>query len=83
MHLDYLIKDTLIPKSIDIEERQTVVQSNYTVIIVYRVFFSTKTITVEFGCSKANQPKMSADPSAEIVFAHTWVSLGILGQGFH
>ena len=37
------------------------------------MFFSTKTITVEFGCSKAYQPKMSADPSANILFAYTYM----------
>ena len=31
--------------------------------------FSTKTITVEFGCSKADLPKVLADLSADIVFA--------------
>ena len=37
------------------------------------MFFSTKTITVEFGCSKANQPKVLADLSANIVFAYTYM----------
>ena len=35
--------------------------------------FSTKTIAVEFGCSKANQPKVLADLSANIVFAYTYM----------
>ena len=34
--------------------------------------FSTKTITVEFGCNKANRPKMLVDPSANIVFAYVY-----------
>ena len=36
--------------------------------------FSTKTITVEFGCSKADRPKVLADLSADIVFAYTYMS---------
>ena len=35
------------------------------------MFFSTKTITVEFGCNKADRPKMLAEPPADIVFDYT------------
>ena len=35
------------------------------------MFFITKTINVEFGCSKADRPKVLADLSADIVFAYT------------
>ena len=35
--------------------------------------FSAETITVEFGCSKANRPKVLADQSANIVFAYTYM----------
>ena len=49
------------------------------------MFFSTKTITVEFGCSKADRPKMLADPTADIVFAyaymHTAISTGLERAG--
>ena len=31
------------------------------------MFFSTKAITVEFGCSQADRPKMPADRSADIL----------------
>ena len=37
------------------------------------MFFSTKTITVEFGCSKANQPKVLADMSADDMFAYSYM----------
>ena len=37
------------------------------------MFFSNKTIIVEFGCSKANRPKVSADPAADIVFAYMYI----------
>ena len=43
--------------------------------------FSTKTITVEFGCSKANRPKVLADLSADIVFAYTYM-LALTDQNF-
>ena len=39
--------------------------------------FGTKDITVEFGCSKADRPKMSVDPSADIVFAYTYMTHSI------
>ena len=35
--------------------------------------FSTKTITVEFDCNKADRPKMLAEPHANIVFDHTYM----------
>ena len=35
--------------------------------------FSTKTITVEFGCNKADRPKMLAEPPADIVFDYTYM----------
>ena len=38
------------------------------------MFFSTKTITVEFGCNKADRPKMLAEPPADIVFDYTYMS---------
>ena len=38
------------------------------------MFFSTKTIIVEFGCNKADQLKMLAEPPADIVFDHTYMS---------
>ena len=38
------------------------------------MFFSTKTIIVEFGCSKADRPKMSTDSSASILFAYTYMT---------
>ena len=46
------------------------------------MFFSTKTITVEFGCSKADRPKMLADPSADIVFAYTYMQQIKTDHGF-
>ena len=39
------------------------------------MFFSTKTITVEFGCNKADRPKMLAEPPADIVFDYTYITL--------
>ena len=41
------------------------------------MFFSTKTITVEFGCSKADRPKMSADPSVNILFAYAYMGVSL------
>ena len=35
--------------------------------------FGTKSITVEFGCSKVDGPKVFADLSADIVFAYTYM----------
>ena len=43
------------------------------------MFFSTKIITVEFGCSKADQPKVLADLSADIVFASTYMEYTLNG----
>ena len=40
------------------------------------MFLVLKTITVEFGCSKADRTKMSADPSADIMFAYTYMIPG-------
>ena len=37
------------------------------------MFFSSKTITVEFGCNKADRPKMLAEPPADIVFDYTYM----------
>ena len=42
------------------------------------MFFSTKTITVEIGYSKAYQPKVLADLSADIVFAYTYMMCNII-----
>ena len=41
------------------------------------MFFSTETITVEFGCSKANRPKVLADLSADILFTYTYMISGV------
>ena len=43
------------------------------------MFFSTKTITVEFGCNKADRPKMLAEPPADIVFDYTYMD-GLKGS---
>ena len=37
------------------------------------MFFSSKTITVEFDCNKADWPKMLAEPPADIVFDYTYM----------
>ena len=39
------------------------------------MFFSTKTITVEFGCNKADRPIMLAEPPADTVFDYTFMVL--------
>ena len=42
------------------------------------MFFRSKTITVEFGCNKADRPKMLAEPPAYIVFDYTYMRGTIL-----
>ena len=46
------------------------------------MFFSTKTITVEIGCNKADRPKMLAEPPAGIVFDYKYmvwnITVGLL-----
>ena len=60
-------------RSIDIGEADSSTTKLYSDNSLKSVF-NTKTITVEFGCSKADWPKMLADPSANIVFAYTYMN---------